>query len=139
MLKKLIAILCLAFVTQIGFAETCPSIKAIKADSLKGWTAYDSEDGKVLAGERLAQFIKDVEKFALAEWASADSKSGAIHCFYHDKEGSALEAYLAKDNFSPLNGKNMWYEVSGSHQCAASMTECQFRATVLDGHQVAQK
>lgn len=139
MLNKVIAVICFVLFSQICFAETCPSIKDIKKASIKGWTAFDSEDGKPLSSERLAQFKTLVEQFALAEWSNEDAKAGVIHCFYRDKEGAALEAYLAKSNFSPINQKNMWYEVSGAHQCAAGMKECEFKATILDRPQVAQK
>lgn len=139
MLNKIIAGLCFIVFSHICFAETCPSVQTIKSNALKGWVVFDSEDGKPLSSERLAQFKELVEQFALAEWSSIDSKTGAIHCFYRDKEGSALEAYLAKEHFSPINSKNLWYEVSGAHQCAAGMKECEFKANILDVPQVASK
>lgn len=125
MIRTCIITLIVSLASQLSFAETCPSIDAIKKETLTGWKAYDSDDGTLLSAERRAAYIKDIEAFALAEWAGKDRNNGSIRCYYRDHEGSALEAYLAKDNFFP-NKTNYWYQVSGATQCAAGMDKCNF-------------
>jgi hypothetical protein len=112
---------------QLSFAERCPSVSDIKSNNLKGWKAYDSDDGTLLSASRETQFKKIVEEFALAEWTSNKKQAGSIHCYYRDQTGSSLEAYFAKDNFHPIiSAKNFWYEVSGYMHCAAGMERCEF-------------
>lgn len=128
MLKRsLIALSCMVL-CQLSFAETCPSVADIKKNSLTGWKAYDSDDGKPLSTSREAEFKKILEQFALAEWSkSKTDKHGSIHCYYRDNTGSSLEAYFAKDNFIPkLDPKTFWYQVSGSMHCAAGKEKCEF-------------
>ncbi len=139
--KKLIFFICLMSINLISFAETCPNIAAIKHQTLKGWVAYDSEEGTVLSSKRAAQFNRLVEKFVLAEWKmNPVNKDGAIHCYYLDKTGSNLEAYLAKDHFEPVkNNKNYWYQVSGFTQCAAGKSKCAFRKSISADPQLARK
>lgn len=125
-MKKILLAICLSLVTSIVFADTCPSVTDIKNHAIKGWKVYDSEDGKPLSAQREAEFVRYVDQFALVEWADQTKKSGTIHCFYRDKTGSALEAYLAKDNFSVSSNKSYWYPVSGSMECAAGADKCTF-------------
>jgi hypothetical protein len=144
MRKKMILSICLsicaALLCQLSFAESCPNVSDVKKDALFGWKVYDSEDGTLLSPTRARAFKKNAEQFALAEWAHRkDSKGNIIHCYYRDSAGSALEAYLAKDNFIPKNTKNYWYEVSGAMQCAAGTTECEFQRLRLKHQQLAKK
>lgn len=137
--RKFITALILCVFSHISFADTCPSITEVKKNLLIGWNAYDSDDGTPLASRRKAAFIKDIEEFALAEWAERDHKKGAIHCYYKDHTGSALEAYLAKDNFIPNSTNKYWYQVSGAKQCAAGMDKCKFTGHSLLQQQLARK
>lgn len=113
---------------QFAYAQTCPTVHDIKTKTLTGWKAYDSDDNQALAADREAQFKKGVEEFALAEWRpTADNKHGAVHCYYRDKTGSDLEAYLSNDNLIPLKEHSYWYSVTGFMHCAAGMEQCQFK------------
>lgn len=109
-------------------AETCPSLTNIKQNTLTEWQAFDSEEGTPLTAKQFAQFRQSIESFALAEWQEIKDKQGIIHCYYKDKTGSALEAYLAKPTSSctPDNSHNRWYAVSGSLHCAAQQEHCGF-------------
>lgn len=128
-----ILLLSLCCVTTIASAETCPSVYNLKKPNLTGWKFYDSEDGKPLSEQRIAQFKKMAEKFVLAEW---DHQKGVIHCYYSNKDGSGLESYAAKSSFVPENPK-VWYSVTGSMQCVVSKDKCKFterkEATTLAG------
>ncbi|MFZ2316155.1 MAG: hypothetical protein WAW86_10935 [Gammaproteobacteria bacterium] len=121
MYKKLIIAISLIMIHPLCFAETCPTILALKHSALSDWKVYDSDDGKLVSAHRATEFKRIAQQFALAEWSK-----GKIHCYYRDKEGSDLEAYLAKDHFALSNNKNYWYEVSGFMHCAAGMNECEF-------------
>lgn len=133
--RKLVLAAAIMACCQLAWAETCPSIAAIKSNHLAGWKAYDSDDGVPLSSKREIQFKNNAREFALAEWTNSSKKSGSIHCYYRDNTGSDLEAYLAKDNFAPENSRDYWYQVSGSMHCAAGMDKCKF----LDSsNQIAQ-
>jgi hypothetical protein len=136
--KKCLMAIMLTFLCQLTFANTCPSIKDIKNDTLAGWKAYDSDEGTPLSSARVSAFKKNVQQFALAEWVNGGSKHGAIHCYYRDNNGSDLEAYLSKDHFTPRNEKNYWYEVSGFMQCAAGKERCEFEGRMMQ-QQLAKK
>ena len=82
----------------------------------------------------MTQFTNHIDQFSLAEWMQSGPQKGAIHCYYSDKNGSVIEAYLAKDNFAPQNTNHAWYQVSGSMHCAAGMDACLF-----DPHTTAQQ
>lgn len=123
---------------QTSFAETCPDVNQIKHPSFSNWKVYDSDNGTPLSPKRAAHFKDSATHFVLAEWAK-NKNGGSIHCYYSDDNGSNLEAYLAKNNFIPENGKNFWYQVSGSMQCAAGAKECLFRSINLNQQQLAKK
>jgi hypothetical protein len=131
MFRRLILCATLITVCQLGFALTCPSISSIKNNLLTGWKAYDSDDGTLLSKKRESQFKQNAQEFALAEWkwTGTDKTTGTIHCYYRDTNGSDLEAYLSKGNYSPENSRDYWYDVSGSMHCAAGMEKCEFRDT----------
>lgn len=135
--KKIIAIALLMLCWQVSFADTCPSVKDIKNNALKGWKIYDSEEGTPLSPKRESQFKKEVDGFILAEWMQ-EEKIGMIHCYYRNKDGSDMEAFLAKPNFKPDNSKKIWYEVSGAMQCAAGPGKCIFKDDTMD-HQFAKR
>lgn len=119
------------------FAETCPTVDAIKAKQTKDWKAYDSDDDKRLSLSRELQFIQLTEAFVLAEWKKTKHGS-AIHCYYRNKSGGSMEAYLAKNNFEPIK-QNAWYEVTGAMHCAASMEQCKFEQVILPQKQLAAR
>ncbi len=131
MIRTIFFMLSFTLICQACLAETCPSINDVKTKVLHGWKAYDSDDGAPLSPLREAQFKQTIQEFALAEWPNKENKNGTIHCYYRDKTGSSLEAYLAKDHFVPLNHKNYWYEVSGYLHCAAGMDKCEFNQRML--------
>lgn len=140
MLKKIIVIVCGVVLSSASFADRCPSVNDIKHNALNGWKPYDSDDGKPLSIARETRFKKMVEEFALAEWATDHKLPGTIHCYYRDKTGSNLEAYLAKENFNPkMNLHNFWYKVSGFMHCAAGMEKCEFENRILPQRQLARK
>ena len=124
--RKIFLLISLIIFSSVGFAETCPQIKDIKSSTATGWKVYDSEDGTLLSAKRAAQFKKQITQFSLAEWTSEPNPNGAIHCYYRDQNGSDLDAYLAKKNFSPENATKIWYQVSGAMQCAAGVEKCIF-------------
>lgn len=124
---------------QTSFAETCPSVDHIKKHSLNSWKLYDTDDDKPVSSKRAAQFAKNVEQFALAEWADKGTRYGEVHCYYRDSNGSELEAYLAKDHFALQNTNDYWYKVSGFMHCAAGTDKCLFQPNELLKSQLAKK
>jgi hypothetical protein len=136
MYKKFIWLFVFLGVCQFAYADTCPTLKTIKSTPLTTWKAYDSDDHIQLTAEQTKTFINSIDQFSLAEWVQEGSEKGSIHCYYSDKNGSVLEAYLAKTSYVPENSKNRWYEVSGSMHCAAAQEECLFN---LDKKFVATK
>ena len=140
MYKKLIIAISFILFSQLCFAENCPSIQDIKNQTLaEGWKAYDSEEGTLLSKEVVAKLADHIDQFALAEWVNDGHSNGAVHCYYRDKHGSNLEAYLAKDNFKPDNQKNVWYQVSGFMHCAAGADQCVFGNNLPEQQQLAKK
>ena len=115
--------LCLPFSL---YANQCPSVADLQHHHLsQHWQFLDSEDGKPLSQARKLRYIKTVNQFALAEWENKPGKTNAIHCYYRDKSGSALDAFIASANLKP-KPSNYWYQVSGYQNCAAGVKECQF-------------
>lgn len=141
MYQKLICALCFALVCQFVFAETCPSVRDVRNNTLsRDWVAYDSEDGSKLPLKREQEFKRNAEEFVLAEWKDLKNKGGSIHCYYRNKSGSNLEAYIAKNNFIPENSKQVWYDVSDARHCVAGMERCQFLAKkTFPGQHLARK
>lgn len=140
MLGKYLAALCIAGLCSSSFADTCPNVNDIKNNSMNGWKAYDSDDGVPLSPARETLFKKNVVEFTLAEWTNGKRKSGAIHCYYRDKSGSNMEAYLSKENFVPKQtSRNFWYTVSGYMHCAAEKEDCEFETKLLGKNQLAKK
>jgi hypothetical protein len=110
---------------QFSYADSCPTVNQIKHNEIKSWHVFDSDDHKLLSDNRLTKFKNEVEEFALAEWVARGHKQGAVHCFYRDKHGSTLEAYLGKNHFN-LSQNKYWYQVSGAMHCAADSISCGF-------------
>lgn len=137
MLKQLIGLVSLTLSTQLSFAETCPSVADINKNALHGWQVYDTEESKPLSKNRLLDFNKHAEQFALAEWTDATHKTGSIHCYYRDKNGSDLEAYIIKNDFIPKDSQHYWYQVTGYRQCAAGLEKCEFQS--VTHQQLAKK
>ena len=127
MLKPIFAAACLTLISQFCFADSCPSVDSIKKNTLTGWKIYDSEDGTELSTEQQTAFRKQIHQFALAEYAGR-GQTGSMHCYYRDKTGSSLEAYLAKDHFSVARNSQYWYPVSGFMHCAADQSKCNFQS-----------
>lgn len=127
MMKRILLALSMLFLCQLSFANTCPSVHDIQTNAIKGWKILDTDDGTPLSAQRNAEFKKSVEQFALVEWSNDGQKRGLIHCFYRDKNGSDLEAYLENENLTPMASNNFWYSVSGSMHCAAGPDKCQFQ------------
>jgi hypothetical protein len=130
-MKKLIMSSIILLFSSLCVAETCPSVDTIKRDSLKGWKMYDSDDNTLVSAERLSHFKANIEQFILAEWEDENNKNNTVHCYYRDKDGSNLNAYLAKNNFRPDIAQKYWYKVTGSMQCTAGMDKCQFQPQAL--------
>lgn len=139
-MKKLITALVLCLVNTAIYAETCPDVKTVRGDALQGWSLHDSDDNKPLNAKRVAYFKKNIEQFTLAEWVTDGKQKGNIRCYYSDKNGAGLEAYLTKESFKPNNFKNYWYQVSGSMHCAAGMQQCLFQHDdLMKQHHLAQR
>ena len=126
--QKLIFTAVILFFCQIAMAGTCPSLTDIKHNRLHGWKAYDSVSHQPLANARIAMLKKYAAQFVLAEWPDSQRKTGAIRCYYRDKEGSDFQAYFSKSNLVPTDLKNDWYQVTGSTDCAANINKCSFQA-----------
>jgi|GEM_PF-2695606 hypothetical protein len=131
MYKKIIFLVTALIFSQVIFAETCPSLKTIKSTPLTAWKAYDSDNQEPLTTAQTTNFINNIDQFSLAEWVQEGQQKGAIHCYYSDRNGSVIEAYLAKSSYLPENSKHFWYEVSGSMHCAAGMDNCLFNMVNL--------
>ena len=127
MVKKFFLFALLSGLHQPIQAEKCPSVSALKINTPNGWQFYDSEEGKRLSKKRIAQFKRSITEFTLAEWIQDTKQAGSIRCFYKDRTGATLEAYLAKKQYTPLDTHKVWYRVSGSMHCAASLEQCTFR------------
>lgn len=138
-MKKHLPCLCLllTFSSSVIFAESCPSVAAIKAGQAKSWKAYDSDDGQRLSSQGESAFIKHAEAFVLAEWTKSKQGS-AIHCYYRNKTGGTIEAYLAKNNFEPVK-HHAWYEVTGAMHCAQSSDQCKFQQALLPQQHLAAR
>jgi hypothetical protein len=139
MLKNYLAMFCLTLTCELCLASTCPSMADIKNNALQGWKAYDSDEHKPLSLTRELAFKKHAHEFALAEWVDHGNKTSSIHCYYRDLSGSNMEAYLTKDDYSPMNAKNYWYKVSGFLQCAAGSDNCEFVANQVPKTRLAKK
>jgi len=130
MLRKMIILICVMF-HQVALAETCPSIDMLKDQHFNAWKFYDTDDGKLLSAKRIAQFKKEAEEFVLAESVTNSQHKKIIRCYYHDKNGSTLNAYIAKENFIVGSNHSYWYEVSHATQCAADINMCEFQQSTL--------
>ncbi len=139
MLNKLILVMTTLFIASLTHAENCPTVGMIKNNLMNKWQAYDSDDNKPLSKKRLAIFMRNVKQFTLAEWQSKDEKHSALHCYYRDKNGSQLEAYLTKNDLMPINNKQLWYQVSGAMHCAAGMDQCLFQRDITPQPKLAKK
>ena len=125
MINKLFAVIICTLGLSSAFANTCPTINDIKHQTLSGWTFMDGERDVPLSNERMAEFKERVTHFGLAESINVNGKP-VIHCYYLDKGGSNLEAYLSRENQKPIDKTKFWYKVTGATHCAASLNECTF-------------
>lgn len=137
--KQLITGFIFVFCTTLCHAEICPSVADIKKEILHDWKIYDSNDDKLLSVERVSSFKAQIKQFALAEWPDQDNKNETIHCYYLNKDGSTMDAYLAKNNLRPEISQKYWYKVTGSMQCAAGMDKCIFQRSLQTPQQFAKK
>jgi hypothetical protein len=139
LLQKALMLMLPLLLIRPSLAETCPSVKDIKTNHISGWKIYDSEEDVPLSKAREDYFKKNISQFSLAEWTNHHHKSGTIHCYYHDADGSDFEAYLVKDSFSsPHDGRHFWYQVTGSMHCAAGTKQCDFQG-ILPSTQLAKR
>jgi hypothetical protein len=139
MLKRsMMIIFLLSFACITAFADNCPSVQAIHQHKLAGWKLYDVDDNKPLTAKRADAFKKDVKAFAMVEWSKDPKSKGMIQCFYRDKDGSDLEAYLAKDHFNVGVNQSYWYNISGHLQCAAQAKTCEFQTAPIMQAQLAK-
>lgn len=134
---RLLLLVILLLISKIVCAEVCPPVTAIQKNQLAGWTLLDSDDNKVLSKQREAVFRKDVQSFAMAEWTSQPNQAGKIRCYYRDKNGSNLDAYITKDHYSLTQASKYWYEVSGAKECAAGADKCGFQSIVMPNSRFA--
>lgn len=114
--------------SSVSLAETCPTVQAIQQDALAGWKIYDSDDNHPLALAQQKQFQQAVARFVFATWENNNKQSGKIACYYNNKQGSQLSAYLAKTNTLLYANQTYWYPVSRALHCAASEAFCQFNS-----------
>lgn len=131
MLKQALMTLILSLNCISTFATNCPSANDIKKNQLQGWKLYDTDDNKPLSIKRASAFKKNVNAFAMAEWTNESNHTGAVQCHYRDKDGSDMEAYLAKPHFNLGQNKQFWYEVNGHMQCAANADHCNFSSAPI--------
>jgi hypothetical protein len=122
--------LSLSSLTSFALAETCPSVDAIKHQAFGSqWKMYDTGSDKAISDERLAQALKSIDQLSLAEWSETKDHTGIVRCYYRDKHGSHLEAYLANTHYRPDNSRHVWYSVTGHLHCAAGVDQCVFTNT----------
>jgi beta-xylosidase len=124
-MKKLIISCCLSLITTLCYANTCPSVQSLKSPSLTQWHIYDSDDNTPLTANRLVDFKKNVSQFILAEWVN-NNHGGTIHCYYRDKDGSDLNAYVTNQQLASISSNHWWYKVTGATDCTASANKCRF-------------
>ena len=98
-MHKKIALLAFCFLSQWADAEMCPDVHRMQNHLPIGWKMYDSDNGSLLTPEQQTQFIHRAAQFALAEWSNKKNSHNEVHCYYNDKIGSHLQAYLAKKKF----------------------------------------
>ena len=135
-MQKFLAVTLLTLFTTNVIADVCPTIKDLKSRKAAHWQAFDSDNDKPLSATREARLRKAVAEFAMAEWSTSKSKN-AIHCYYNDVHGSAMEAYFAKESTLPAKSSKYWYQVTGMIQCAAGADKCQFQSLPDMTHQLA--
>ena len=123
MLKQLIIGLASILFCGVIFAESCPSLNAIKTNQLAGWKALSDGTDQAITPAQMQAFKASVSQFALAEYDTSANHIGSIRCYYRDNTGSNLDTYLSKSNLALSKGQ-YWYQVTGSMQCAAGMDKC---------------
>lgn len=138
MRARLLLLILVLFLSKVVLADVCPLTKDIQNNHLTGWKLLDSDDDKALSLKRQSSFRKDVDSFAMAEWSTSQKDAGKIRCYYRDKNGSSLDAYVTKDHYS-LTGNKYWYEVSGAKECAAGVERCGFQSIILPNSRFAGK
>lgn len=125
MLKKLtLTLLCLTSF-QASANTTCPSVAELKNHQLNGWTAYNSDSGEELPQNLVIEFEKQTSQFLMAEWAEG-APEGASHCYYGDKQGEYMNAFLAKHDYYPNMQAGNWHNESGFLRCHADAKQCVF-------------
>ncbi len=125
MLKKLsIALLCLTSF-QVYATTTCPSVAELKNHQLNGWVAYNSDSGEELPLSQIKIFEKETSQFLMAEWAEG-APEGTSHCYYSDKRGEYMNAFLAQHDHYPNLQTGNWRNESGFLRCHADTKQCTF-------------
>jgi len=129
MLKKIILTTSLLVLSQLTYAENCPTVNEIKAHDLHGWQALTTDSASVLTAAEMIRFTSDVENFSLAEWMN-DAPEGPAHCYYtniNKNDPHYLGVFLAKHNLIPEEKSASWHSVDSDIQlCHGDVTECGF-------------
>ncbi|MFZ2315231.1 MAG: hypothetical protein WAW86_06200 [Gammaproteobacteria bacterium] len=125
MLKKLTLVLLCAASFQSVAMTTCPSISELRNNQLQGWTAYNSDSGEELPTSLVEQFEKRAAQFLMAEWAD-EAPEGTSHCYYGDKNGEYMDAFLAKHDYYADTSVPAWKNESGFLRCHADAKQCPF-------------
>lgn len=126
MLKTICFIAIVLFV-QLSFAETCPSVKDLKSNRLKGWTAVNLNSSKPLNEFELQQFEINVTRFALAAW-STEAPIGSSMCYYYGSSSDPCElnALLSKETGPPDITSPFWKKQDDIMRCIADVKHCRF-------------
>lgn len=124
MQKKLLCCL-MSLLLSGAYAETCPTIQAIKNNSFRqqGWQVYDLENGEPLESEDFNMFKKHLISFASAIWLPG-APEGNSQCHYYND--SDIEAYFAKNMQLPDKTKGNWRLIGDMLECNISLQDCQF-------------
>lgn len=139
-MPKKITLIAFCLLCHFTYAEMCPDSQHLKNQLPIGWQLYDSDNGTLLTHAQQARFFHQAAHFALAEWSNNKTKNNGIHCYYNDKTGSHLQAYLANKNFVPhISKASYWYPVTGFMHCAASTDKCEFQPYIQPHSQLAKR
>ena len=124
MFKKIMLTFIFLTLTTATLAETCPSISQLKENNFHGWEPYNSDSGEPLFPQQLTDFKKDVRQFLMAEWAEG-APEGESHCYYGDKNGNYMDAFLARHGFHDAPSAN-WHNDGGFMRCKGEAGNCVF-------------
>jgi len=136
-MRQPLSMLCCMLLSSLTYADLCPSVQDLQSGKALHWRAFDSDNGKPLAGKHQARLISQIRQFALAEWSRTEARA-SIRCYYKNESGSHLEAYFARKNISPIQPSKYWYQVTGMMHCAAGTDKCAFQPLPTRRQQLAR-